>query len=109
MSPSDHHTFLIRQVLEGVLLGTGDLAFLSWSQLGNVLAAVFALSATRALGMGVHGVWLVWLAFTLSRVGLASLRVFVLRRPWEQGVFCDVQEEEGGPPLAEPSPEPDAA
>ena len=70
------------QVLEGVLLGTGDLDYLSWSQLGNVLSASACFAATKALGMGVHGTWLVFFVFLLSRATQASLRVFVFRKPW---------------------------
>jgi Na+-driven multidrug efflux pump len=71
------------QVLEGVLLGTGDLSFLSCSQLGNVLAAVMCLLATRAAGLAIHGTWLVFLAFITSRALQASIRVFVAKRPWD--------------------------
>ena len=79
------------QISEGTLLGTGDLAFLSWSQLGNVIAAGGTLAAAGAMGMGVHGTWLVFLAFLLSRTLQASVRVFVWRPPWRsRGGICDV-------------------
>lgn len=76
------------QVLEGVLLGTGDLSFLSQSQLGNVLSAGACLLATKAAGMGVHGTWLVFIVFLLSRAAQASCRVFLTRRPWDEASYC---------------------
>ena len=74
------------QVLEGVLLGTGDLAFLSWSQLGNVLASVSTFALARVAGLGVHGAWLVFIALVISRLVQGAVRVFVQRRPWDAAV-----------------------
>ena len=78
------------QCLEGVLLGTGDLRFLSFSQAGNVIVALGCLTLTKSLRMGVHGTWVVFGAFIASRAAQASFRVFVQRRPWEQDVVCEV-------------------
>ena len=78
------------QVLEGVLLGTGDLSFLSLSQLGNVLTAFAFVSLTKTLGMDVHGTWVVFAAFIASRFTQSSVRVFFQRKPWEQVTQCEV-------------------
>ena len=78
------------QVLEGVLLGTGDLAFLSWSQLANIGCAAIVAFLTKALGLGVQGTWLVFLTFVVARVAQAATRVFVSRRPWlVDDLTCD--------------------
>lgn len=78
------------QVLEGVLLGTGDLSFLSVSQVGNLLTSFAAVGLVKRFGMGVHGTWIVFFAFLCSRAVQAALRVFVLRRPWLVDPECDV-------------------
>ena len=78
------------QVLEGYLLGAGDLNFLSASQIGNVLAACVAASFTRSRGMGIHGTWIVFLAFLASRATQAAIRVFLIRQPWKQdAAYCE--------------------
>ena len=77
------------QVLEGVLLGTGDLAFLSWSQVLNVLSAFMCFQLARAASLGIHGAWAVFIAFVTSRALQSLLRVFVWRKPWLVETSCD--------------------
>jgi Na+-driven multidrug efflux pump len=73
----------IAQVLEGVLIGTDDLSFLSYSQIGNVILSFAALYVTKSMKMGVHGTWVVFMSFLLSRAIQASIRVFNTKKPWK--------------------------
>ena len=70
------------QAFEGVLLATNDLGFLSRSQLVNGVAAIGCLGLSK--GAGIHGAWIVLLAFMASRALQAVLRVFVVQRPWAE-------------------------
>ncbi len=73
------------QALEGVCLGVGDLSYLSYSQLANVATVMLGVVATRSAGMGVHGAWLVFIAFASVRFSQALFRLLVTRRPWKLG------------------------
>jgi len=66
------------QACEGLLAGVGDLKFLSLMQVGNVLASLGCLAATKSLGMGVHATWLIWLVFVVARLVQGLARVLAL-------------------------------
>mmetsp|Transcript_6558 Transcript_6558/g.11881 ORF Transcript_6558/g.11881 Transcript_6558/m.11881 type:complete len:480 (+) Transcript_6558:47-1486(+) len=82
------------QVGEGTLLGTGDLGFLSRTQIMNVIVAAFAMVAVKRVGVGVKGVYMVLFGFYISRVVQTTLRVFVFRKPWERDDddMCDIDD-----------------
>jgi putative MATE family efflux protein len=86
------------QVLEGILLACNDLKFLSWSQLTNVAALVGCLHLTKVFGgarVGIYSAWMVFLAFLLSRLSQALVRVFITNKPWEVQLECEVPEPTG--------------
>ena len=70
------------QISEGTLLGTGDLGFLSRTQILNTATAVATFFLTKRTGMGVRGTFAVLGAFYMSRLAQGLLRVFVFRPPW---------------------------
>ena len=70
------------QISEGTLLGTGDLGFLSRTQILNTATAVATFFLTKRAGMGVRGTFAVLGAFYMSRLAQGLLRVFVFRPPW---------------------------
>ena len=72
-------------MLEGVLLGTGDLSFLSKSQAPNVLATAVALWLTKRMGMDINLTWVLFIVFATSRALQAAVRVFVTKPPWREG------------------------
>jgi Na+-driven multidrug efflux pump len=82
------------QAFEGVLLATNDLGFLSISQLVNGLAAIGCLGLSK--GAGIHGAWIVLLAFMASRALQAVLRVFVVQRPWAETEAAGQREDGAG-------------
>ena len=74
----------IAQVLEGTLIGSDDLSFLSWSQIGNIGVSSGVLYATRKAGMGIYGTWVVFASFLVARAMQAGARVFSMKKPWAE-------------------------
>jgi len=71
------------QALEGVLLGIGDLAFLSRMQILNTVIVAAGFFLAKLVGLGVRGGWSVLIAFYFSRALQGALRVWVTNRPWK--------------------------
>lgn len=70
------------QVLEGILLGSGDLTYLSKSQFLNVVVSLATFSIAKAANVGIKGTWVTLIAFYASRLAQAAFRCLVSRRPW---------------------------
>lgn len=65
---------------EGVLLGMGDLKFLAKCQFLNIVTAIATFCITKRAGMGVHGTWVVLIAFYFSRFWQAAARILTNRK-----------------------------
>ena len=74
------------QVLEGVLIGSDDLHFLSLTQIGNIGISAIAIAVTNRILMGIHGTWVIYTAFLVARSVQTSLRVFFIKQPWKRAV-----------------------
>jgi len=65
---------------EGVLLGMGDLKYLAQCQILNIVTAIATFCLTKQAGMGVHGTWVVLIAFYFSRFWQAAARILTNRK-----------------------------
>ena len=67
--------FGITQACEGTLAGIGDLKFLSYMQIGNVISSIGCLFLTKFFGLGIYSTWLVYMTFVMSRLLQSSIRL----------------------------------
>jgi len=61
-------------VLDGLLIGAGDMAFLARSMVGAALVAVTAAGLVLALGLGIGWLWGAIALLMVSRAGILSVR-----------------------------------
>lgn len=61
-------------VLDGLLIGAGDMAFLARSMVGAALLAVTAAGLVLALGLGIGWLWGAIALLMVSRAGILSVR-----------------------------------